>query len=109
MRIKVVKKYYALVKHLSDGGLRIEPVIEGDAASLVDINERIKEDKKRRVPRAEAFLRSLNLHTPGVKVPDRLTLLRLGAESEVYAGPMREAALQLNMLHVVQVLDEEES
>jgi hypothetical protein len=107
--MKVVKKYYALVKHLSDGGMRIDPVDEDGTLSWIDVNEKIKEDKERRVPRAEAFLRSLNLHTPGVKVPDRLTLLRLGAESEVYAGPMREAALQLNMLHVVQVLDEEES
>jgi hypothetical protein len=108
MKIRVVKRYYALVKHLSNGALRIEPVEDDEMTSWKDVNEKIREDKERRVPRAESFLRSLNLHTPGVKVPDRLTLLRLGAESEVYAGPMREAAVRLNMLHVVQVLDEEE-
>lgn len=101
MKKKVRKKFRAMVKMYTDGSMAIEPV---EGTDWQTVNEQIKEDQEKRVPRAEAFLRELQLHDPSTPVPRNLLVLAAG--QRVYRGPLRQAAINLSLLHVVQVLDE---
>lgn len=100
MTKKVRKRFHARVTIFTDGTIRVDPIDDTDWRV---VNEEIKEDRKKRVPRAELFLRSLNLQIPGTPVPENL--LALAAEKEVYRGPLIEAARNLGLLNVVQVLE----
>lgn len=104
MRKIIKKKYHAIVKHYSDGSVKIEPITHPD--EWIDFNLQLEKDKAQRVPRAEAFLRSIGMHVPGTAVP--ADLLIQAADHQVYKGPLLEAARRSGMLHVIQVLERDE-